>query len=308
MAAKKSASRKSATSQKTARSASPKSAPQAAAGKKVLAPPAATPPSAQTAPPRTHGKPKLGPLHGGVAPLFMMAQVPFNQIETVELNTPMIQIMDDVSNVGVLTSNLKELGVWELMLAEGSRTLEIGCGSGYMLEALSEQGKGVYEGFEPIASEAAKAVERLTPRLGAAAARSRVQTAVLEDAAVPAAKYDVIYSYHVFEHLENPLVMLHKAKLWLKPGGVLVITCPNVEGALPARDLSQWRCALPSHRWLPGLKAVRRILETEGFRVVAGFTYGGYPAPRAWWQSLANRWFKARHLGDVMCLAAVPRP
>lgn len=255
-------------------------------------------------------KPKLGPLHGGIAPLFMMAQVPFNQDDAVKLNTPMIQIMDDAGNVGVLTMSLKELGVWDRMLQDGAKCLELGCGSGYQLEKLYSMGKGAYFGLEPIASEAAKARRRIAPFLARASGKAhpgdRVKHAPLEKVNWENASFDVIYSYHVFEHLENPLVMVDRARSWLKPGGVLVIICPNVEGALPRRDLSQWRQALPSHRWLPGVTTVRRILTERGFRVLKEFTYGGYPAPRSFWKEWANRTFKWRGLGDVLSFAATP--
>ncbi|MBN8217070.1 MAG: class I SAM-dependent methyltransferase [Spirochaetes bacterium] len=253
-------------------------------------------------------KPKLGPLHGGVAPLFMVAQVPFNRDDAVKLNTPMIQIMDDSGNVGVLTMSLKELGVWDRMLAPGAKCLELGCGSGYQLEKLYGEGRGAYFGLEPIASEAEKARKRIAPFLAASKAspRDRVKHAPLEKVQWERASFDVVYSYHVFEHLENPLVMVDRARLWLKPGGILVIICPNVEGALPRRDLSQWRQALPSHRWLPGVSTVRRILVERGFRVLKSFTYGGHPAPRSLWQEWANRTYKWRGLGDVLSFAATP--
>ncbi len=255
------------------------------------------------------GKPKLGPLHGGKAPFFMVAQVPFNVVDAVELNTPMIQIMDDGGNVGVLSANLKDLGVYDLMLKSGTRSLEIGCGSAYQLEHFYQKGRGEYFGLEPILSEAKKGWERLSPLLKnkKLEVKKIVTCGEIEKVKYPEHSFDVIYSYHVFEHLENPLVMLEKAKLWLKPGGKLIITCPNVEGAIPKKDIAQWRCALPSHRWLPGRLAVARILRESGFELTKEFTYGGYTAPRTWWQEIANWYFKKTLQGDVLCMMATLR-
>ena len=249
---------------------------------------------------------KGGPVHGGKAPLFMVAQVPFQQGETEEINRPSIPLMDDGGNAQVLSRNLKELGVWENMTAGGAVCLELGCGSGYMLETLYREGRGIYCGVEPIGSEwdrSYQRVEAVSLRQGNRVIGS-VQHKAVENARWSPGAFDVIYSYHVFEHLENPMVMLDRARLWLKPGGRLVIVCPNVEGAIPRQDLARWRMSLPSHRWLPGVSTVRHALDDRGFHVDKLFTYGGYPTPRRAWQSAANKVFKWMGLGDVMALVA----
>lgn len=237
----------------------------------------------------------------------MVAQLPFNTTEKVKLNIPMIQMMDDGGNVGVLTANLRQLGVYPKLLEAGYTTLEIGCGSGYEIEKFYREGKGRYYGLEPIGSEYKIAVKRLKPFLDNRKdlkLKEILQNRDLEGIKVPAKAFDLIYSYHVFEHLENPLVMLDKAKKWLKPGGHLVITCPNVEGAVPQKDIRAWRCSLPSHRWLPGKSTLLRALNENGFAVEKVFTYGGHPAPRTFFQGIANRIYKMRDLGDVICVMA----
>ena len=76
-----------------------------------------------------------------VSPLFMMAQLPFNTQAAVPLNTPMIEVMNDEQNVKVATKNLKELGLWKDLCREECRFLEVGCGSGYLLEKLIKRRK-----------------------------------------------------------------------------------------------------------------------------------------------------------------------
>ncbi len=245
---------------------------------------------------------------------FMVAQLPFNKIETVKLNTPMIDIMDDTGNVVVASKNLKELGIYQDALKKNINFLEIGCGSGYLLEHLYQHGEGRYFGIEPIKKESDKAKKKLlslwaedspffkkTPGLSV---EKIIKNAELKKATFPLIKFDYIYSYHVFEHLENPLDMLNKAKSWLTEKGKIIITCPNVEGWLPKTDLSNWRCAIPSHRWLPGKSSLIRLLQSDGFVIDKLFTYGGYPAPRGKWQDIANKMFKWLDLGDVICIMA----
>lgn len=236
-------------------------------------------------------------------PLFMMAQLPFNSEETVKLNTPMIEIMDDEGNVPVALRNLRELGVYHKIMDKDCVFTEIGCGSGYLLEALCRNGEGTYLGFEPILSEYEKAHEKLKPFSNRANPPS-VKHGLLETSGYPEGSLDYIYSYHVFEHLENPLVMLTSAIKWLKPGGKMIITCPNVESAAAQKDLSSWRCALSSHRWLPGVSTLKNAVLRNGFKIRKIFTYGGYPAPRNLIKTMINRWYKLTNRGDVVCLMA----
>ena len=234
-------------------------------------------------------------------PLFMMAQLPFNTKETVSLNSPMIPIMDDKGNTCVARRNLKQLGVWKKILQHKSAFLEIGCGSGYLLEHLYQNGKGSYFGIEPIKSEYSKAQKKLKSYLPN---QDSLQHGLLEQAKLKSKSLDFIYSYHVYEHLENPLLMLELGKKWLKPGGKMIITCPNVEGFMPRWNIDSWRCSLPSHRWLPGLKVLRHTLKRHHYIVRKTFTYGGFPTPRNLLTNVFNQAFKAFNLGDVVCIMA----
>ena len=242
-------------------------------------------------------------------PLFMMAQLPFNRDESVELNTPMTEMMNDEGNIRVARANLEKLGIHGDILAPSTRFLEIGCGRGYLLENLWEKGRGIYCGVEPIPSQYRQAAARLRPfvtRRGEKISHV-VKASLLENLRFESKYFNYIYSYHVFEHLENPLLMLEKAGEWLGPEGRLIITCPNVEGWIPRRDLEKWRCSIPSHRWLPGRSTLLRALEESGYEVEKWFTYGGYPAPRTKLQEGMNYILKWFGMGDVICLMAVRR-
>ena len=67
-----------------------------------------------------------------VPPLFMVAQLPFNNEETVKLNSPMIPIMDDIGNTKVCEMNLKQMGVWKPLLIR-----EMRCYCRFMLKSTS---------------------------------------------------------------------------------------------------------------------------------------------------------------------------
>ena len=100
----------------------------------------------------------------------------------------------------------------------GDRVLEIGCRHGRTL-ALMRDAIGIEPyGIEPGVSEAQKARE--------AGISCFVGTIEAYDSG--ALRFDQIQSFHVLEHLHDPLSALIRMRSWLKPGGRMVIEVPNV--------------------------------------------------------------------------------
>jgi 2-polyprenyl-3-methyl-5-hydroxy-6-metoxy-1,4-benzoquinol methylase len=67
----------------------------------------------------------------------------------------------------------------------------------------------------------------------AAACRARgveVIEAPIEAAELDGQAFDVIASFEVIEHLFSPLDLVRRCATLLRPGGLLVLTCPNVKG------------------------------------------------------------------------------
>ncbi len=269
-------------------------------------------------------------------PLFMTAQLPFNTEDAVKLNIPMIKLMNHEKNWTLVRQNFEELGIYKDLLKAETNFLEIGSGRGYVLESLYKLGQGFYFGVEPIRSEAKQAASSLLPffsdsrrslesripvknkkkylkqawlELGTKKKNKKLlKTPILnislEKLDISLESLDFIFSYHVFEHLENPLVMLDLAKRWLKKTGKIIIVCPNVESAMAQQNMDTWRCSLPSHRWLPGFSTLKRALEHSGFTVLKRFTYGGHALPRTRLETMKNKTYKLLNKGDVMCFLA----
>lgn len=240
-------------------------------------------------------------------PLFMVAQLPFNTTETRELNAYMTKLMDDSSNININLSNLKELGVYEDLLSGKFDFLEIGCGRGYLLchlyeNRLNKEETYPYYGIEPIASEYAIAVNKLNSLIKKN--EKILSNEIFEKVDFNDKKFDYIYSYHVFEHIENPLDLLEFGKKHLKKNGKMIIVCPNVEGFIPRKNILKWRCSILSHRWLPGKSTLIGALTRLGYSIDKVYTYGGYPSPRNVYKNLANYYFKKAGLGDVVCIMA----
>jgi len=101
-------------------------------------------------------------------------------------------------------------------LNSGMRLLDFGCGSGEFVELCGKQGIAS-TGFEP--GEAYSAHARETMGLN-------VVTGAFQDLDFDE-KFDLITSFHVFEHLVDPLAAIKKMNTWLNPNGKILIEVPN---------------------------------------------------------------------------------
>lgn len=116
--------------------------------------------------------------------------------------------------------------------------LEIGCGPGYFLDRVSRVTDDVM-GVE----YNAKALD--TAR--------RKGYSVLDSLSVPdrsKGSFDAAFSFHVLEHVRDPLDFLRNAAAWVKPGGLVGISLPNRAG--PIRFIEPCVQDMPPHhatRW-----------------------------------------------------------
>ncbi len=101
----------------------------------------------------------------------------------------------------------------------GKRVLDVGCSSGYLAAPLAEQ-RNIVVGLE------------LDPRAarGAEAYCERVLVGDVETMELPLepGSFDVVLCGDVVEHLRDPVATLARLRPFLKPGGRLVLSTPNV--------------------------------------------------------------------------------
>lgn len=102
-------------------------------------------------------------------------------------------------------------------LAPPRRILEIGCGTGDLLQLIREAGNPNVAGLEPREQAVARAQAR----------NLAVQRGRLEDFTAAQRCYDTILLQHVLEHLDAPVKALRRIAGFLKPGGVLILWLPN---------------------------------------------------------------------------------
>jgi 2-polyprenyl-3-methyl-5-hydroxy-6-metoxy-1,4-benzoquinol methylase len=137
------------------------------------------------------------------------------------------------------------------------RLLEIGCASGSYLHAMAGQGWQV-EGIE-FSAEAAASARKLGYRVDAGA----VETIDRDDAG-----FDLIAGWMVLEHLHQPLAVLRKLRLWVKPQGRLAVSVPNA-GSLERRLFGRnwYALQLPTHLYHYDPASIRKLMAAAGWRV-----------------------------------------
>ncbi len=105
-------------------------------------------------------------------------------------------------------------------LAAGKRVLDAGCGEGFGTQRLAEVATSV-TGIDR--SEDAIGTCRRTwnkPNLS-------FEVADVAEAGVLAGQFDLVCSFQIIEHLEDPTGFLEKLRGQLAPGGTLLLTTPN---------------------------------------------------------------------------------
>jgi SAM-dependent methyltransferase len=110
----------------------------------------------------------------------------------------------------------------------GSRLLEIGCGSGYLLSRLRQQGFEVF-GFEP----------GIQGQMGAAKYGVEIiREAFPGEAMAPKDGFDLIVHYGVLEHMEDPINFLRAQVEWLSEAGLMIFAVPDCQGYIERGDVS----------------------------------------------------------------------
>lgn len=149
----------------------------------------------------------------------------------------------------------------------GGRVLDLGAGNGQVAGLLDGTAQVVSVDFTQAACAAIAA-------RGSAALRA-------DGTRLPfgPASFDAITLLDVIEHLPEPHLVLGECWRVLRPGGTLLVSCPNHQTSTLVRVLvrarmGQWptRHNLPlwdpTHYWLPTVSELRALLEGAGFIVV----------------------------------------
>lgn len=160
---------------------------------------------------------------------------------------------------GNLEANLQFLDETGL-ITPGKRILEIGTGRGTLLRTLRDRGLdavGVELSLERIAESLA--------RHGALPIQ-KISGVVLP---FPAATFDVVLSFDVFEHIPDSNAHLAEVRRVLKPGGWYLLQTPNkwtntLFETIRWRSFTRWRA---DHCSLHGYRQLERRFRSNGFEI-----------------------------------------
>ena len=176
---------------------------------------------------------------------------------------------------------------------EPGKVLEIGASTGTFLEIFQEKGWQVW-GVEPsISGEIAQKKD------------IKILRSTFEKAKLPQNFFDVIILNHTLEHLENPVLVLQKAKKLLKKNGVVLVDVPNF-GSLSAKIRGKrWPYLTPEEHlfhFTPG--TLKKVFKKAGLGVIHTETHSGVfdcgDVGLEIWQAFVGR--KKRFLKDVFTL------
>ena len=146
---------------------------------------------------------------------------------------------------------------------DGARLLDVGCGEGFFLFNASKAGYTT-KGVEP--SQGAAAYARKEFGLD-------VEAKHFEELRFPENHFDVVTLWQVLEHMLYPLMILKEVHRILKPGGMLVITTPDIEG-IPARILKKrWWCITRLHINQFTTKTLTNSIKNAGFKNISSVSY-----------------------------------
>ena len=162
----------------------------------------------------------------------------------------------------------------------GGRVLEAGCSTGVMTPMLLEVA-GALEVVEGSEIYAQKVKERFGDRL-------KMHVSLFEEF-TPATPFDTVVAAGVLHHLCDPLAVTRKFATWLKPGGMLHVTVPNMTsfhrqlgvamGVVPAVDATSERNRFFQQPGRFTRETLERLVRDAGFEICQseGFFFKPFP-------------------------------
>ena len=228
--------------------------------------------------------------------LWMLAQLPFPNKEMLEYEFSISKKEDIEPDIYKKERDLLEVGVFKELLKPNIKILDIGCGHGMLLYRIQMLNKtaSLY-GTEPSEYRSKYATESLD-------GKASIYTTTIEKTFFEKNYFDYIICMAVIEHVSNPFLLVEKMYDWLKQDGKIIMSFTNADGLVPRLNLHKWRSAESCHQWLPGKRTAFKLLDEIGFKVIKYFTYGGFPAPRTFFQEIINKFAKLINMGDVLTL------
>jgi ubiquinone/menaquinone biosynthesis C-methylase UbiE len=118
---------------------------------------------------------------------------------------------------------------WKFLIEEiplNAHFLDVGCGAGYAMDRACKDKNCTVAGIDP--EPGAHGVGRYIKDLVSV---SNIEKGFAEDLPFEHQKFDVVFSSHVLEHVEDEILSLQEMKRVLKTNGILIIGMPTASMA-----------------------------------------------------------------------------
>ena len=140
---------------------------------------------------------------------------------------------------------------------ETNNILDIGCGIGYFLEQAKKRGWNVY------GTEFTDEAVQICKSKGITTLQGDILSVKLPENI----KFDIITSFEVIEHINNPHEEIKEYKRLLRQGGIFYVTTPNFNSLSRFLLKEKWNIiAYPEHLSYYTGKTIKKLFNENGFK------------------------------------------
>jgi SAM-dependent methyltransferase len=145
-------------------------------------------------------------------------------------------------------------------LEDGDRILDLGCGNGFFLKSLIKKKNIIAWGIEP----PGRSADRASMIQGISLKKGYLEKDDFEKHSLKA-----ITLFHVFEHLTDPLGTLDIIGQILMPGGILILSFPNIDSWQSKMFKGYWlHLDPPRHLFFLPPRALIHLMQKRGFTLL----------------------------------------
>jgi SAM-dependent methyltransferase len=206
---------------------------------------------------------------------------------------------EDLSRISYFQDRINRLERYLNWEFAGFRLLEVGCGSGVLLDEATRRGWRA-DGVE-LSPDLAQLAQARNPD-------SRVTVGDIQEQGFRDANYDAVIALDVLEHVVSPTRMMQICREALRPGGLLLLQTPNTHSLRFRAQGAGWDMLMPDqHLTLFSPQGLDGLLGSHGFDTLEMRTVSGTGLERGLGHTVAGIkefLLDMGKLGNALCAVA----